>query len=435
MNMVDIIIKKRDGLKLTQEEINFFVRGYTDGTIPDYQAAALAMAILCRGMDSVETLNLTIAMSRSGSMLSLSSASDFAVDKHSTGGVGDKTTFIVQPIVTACDVAVAKMSGRGLGFSGGTIDKLESIPGVRTDLTKDEFLEQLQKYHTVISGQSHDLAPADGKLYALRDVTGTVPAPALIASSIMSKKLAIMTDAILLDVKVGKGAFMKDVESATSLAKQMVDIGKRAGRVMRAELSDMNQPLGYAVGNSLEVKEAARMLRNEPSAEDLYEHCVQSSAHLLVMASKAQDLAEGQKMAKEALESGRAFEKLKELVSIQDGDASYLDDLSKFPEAPFIKTYESEGTGYIHEINAQSVGETSVELGAGRYKKGDPIDHRVGIVLHHKVGDQVSRGEPLFTVYANSETKMEAASSRLYIAHRIRKEPCEKLPQFFGLVE
>ena len=281
MNMVEIICKKRDKEKLSQKEIEYFITNYTNGTIPDYQASALAMAILLNGMDEEEISQMTLAMSRSGETLNLSEHAAFSVDKHSTGGVGDKTTLIVQPIVASCGVAVAKMSGRGLGFSGGTIDKLEAIPGIRLDLSREEFLSQLQRIGSVISGQSKHLAPADGKMYALRDVTGTVPSQALIASSIMSKKLAVSTNAILLDVKVGKGAFMKNIEDATSLAKLMVSIGKYNGRIMRAELSDMNQPLGYMVGNILEVKEAVGMLKCEPAAPDLYEHCISSCAQLL----------------------------------------------------------------------------------------------------------------------------------------------------------
>lgn len=435
MNGVDIIIKKRDGNKLSKEEIDFFISEYTRGTIPDYQAAAWAMAVYFQGMDDEETTCLTLAMRNSGEVLSLERAADFSVDKHSTGGVGDKTTLIVQPIVNACGVSVAKMSGRGLGFSGGTIDKLESIPGIHLNLSKEEFLSQLKEYGTVISGQSKDLAPADGKLYALRDVTGTVPAPALIASSIMSKKLAIVTDAILLDVKVGKGAFMKDIESAKNLARRMVEIGKRAGRIMRAELSDMNQPLGFAVGNILEVKEAVDFLNGKPAAPDLWEHCIDSSALLLQMAKKAETLEEGRAIAIDALRSGKALGSLELLVRLQGGDVSYLKDLSRFPEAPFIQVFTAEKTGFIHSIDAEIVGETSVHLGAGRVKKTDEIDHRVGIVIHHKVGDKVSKGDLLFTIYANSEETMQSAGKAVMDAHKILDTPCEPLPQFYGIVE
>ncbi len=435
MNMVEIICEKRDKEKLSQAEIEFFVENYTNGSIPDYQVSALAMAILLNGMDEEEISQMTMAMANSGETLNLSEHAAFSVDKHSTGGVGDKTTLIVQPIVASCGVAVAKMSGRGLGFSGGTIDKLESIPGIRIDLSKEEFLSQLQRIGTVISGQSKHLAPADGKLYALRDVTGTVPSKALIASSIMSKKLAVSTNAILLDVKVGKGAFMKDVRDATILAKIMCGIGKYHGRIMRAELSDMNQPLGYMVGNILEVKEAISMLKGEPTAPDLYEHCISSCAQLLQMASKVPTVQEGWKMAEDALQSGRAFDKLKEMIAAQGGDISYLDDPSKFPVAPFVETCEAPEDGYIAAIDAQEVGETCVELGGGRHQKTDPIDYRVGIEIHHKVGDEVHEGDPLFTVHANSEEKLAYARLRLHAAHRISKDPVDRLPQFYGIVE
>lgn len=435
MNMVDIIIKKRDGGKLSGEEISFFVKGYTAGDIPDYQAAALNMAILLNGMDEEEITQLTMAMRDSGKKLSLKEAADFSVDKHSTGGVGDKTTLIVQPIVTACGVSVAKMSGRGLGFSGGTIDKLESIPGVRVALSDSEFLAMLKEHGTVITGQSKDLAPADGKLYALRDVTGTVPSMALITSSIMSKKLAVSTDAILLDVKVGKGAFMKTLEDARHLASLMVTIGKNCGRIMKAELSDMNQPLGYAIGNNLEVIEAIDMLKCKPTAPDLYEHCVESSANLLVMASKAKDLAEGRKKVIEALESGAAFEKLRLLISLLGGDVSYLDDTEKFEKAPVILPVSAAADGYLHEINAEEIGLASVDLGAGRIRKGDSIDHRVGIVIHHKVGDFVKAGDPLFTIHAADQKTAQDAAERVAAAHVISAEYCEKLPQFYGFVE
>ena len=419
MNMVDIICKKRDKEKLSLDEIQYFITNYTNGTIPDYQAAALAMAILLNGMDKEEVGQLTMAMSQSGETLNLSEHADFSVDKHSTGGVGDKTTLIVQPIVAA----------------GGTIDKLESIPGIRIDLSREEFLNQLQRIGTVISGQSKHLAPADGKLYALRDVTGTVPSQALIASSIMSKKLAISTNAILLDVKVGKGAFMKTVKDAMSLAELMVSIGRYNGRIMRAELSDMNQPLGYMVGNSLEVKEALSMLKCEPTAPDLYEHCISSSAQLLQMASKVKTIEDGLLMAKEALTSGRAFEKLKEMIGAQGGDVSYLDDPEKFPKAPFIETFAAQESGYIAEIDAQEVGETSVELGGGRHQKTDSIDHRVGIVVHHKVGDEIHAGDPLFTIHAHDEGTLADARQRLYAAHVIIPDPAKVLAQFFGIVE
>ena len=440
MNAVDIIIKKRDGLELTNDEIEFFIRGYTQGAIPDYQAAAWAMAILCKGMTDVETSELTRAMAQSGEMLSLDEVVNGnkvnqAVDKHSTGGVGDKTTLIVQPIVTSCGLAVAKMSGRGLGYSGGTIDKLESIPGMRLNLTKDEFLQQYLKYHTVLSGQSSDLAPADGKMYALRDVTGTVPAMPLIASSIMSKKIAVGTHAILLDVKVGCGAFMENLEDATKLATLMVAIGKNNGRMVKAELSDMNQPLGFAVGNILELKEAVALLRGEDAAPDLKEHCIESSVILLMMGHKAETTEQARMMVEDALKSGKAFESLKTLVHLQSGDITFLEDLEKFPKAPVTQIVSAAKTGWLSEINARIIGETSVDLGAGRIKKSDVIDHRVGIIVHHKVGDRINQGEPLFTIHANSDVSCFDAEKKLSLAIQYSDTRCEKLPQFYGLIE
>ncbi len=435
MNMVDIICRKRDKKKLSAEEIRFFIHGITHREIPDYQAAALCMAVTLNGMDDEEITTLTMAIADSGKRLDLSDTVDFSVDKHSTGGVGDKTTLIVQPLAAACGLAVAKMAGRGLGFSGGTVDKLESIPGFRMSLTDEEFLELLRAHRMVISGQSKDLAPADGILYALRDVTGTVPSPALIASSIMGKKLTVSTNAILLDVKVGKGAFMKTFEDAKALARILVSIGKNCGRIIKAEISNMDQPLGYAVGNALEVKEAVSMLKNEPTAPDLYEHCIESTAQLLLMASKAANHEEALEKVVDALESGKGYEKLCELISIQGGDVSYLDDPEKFENAPVIQTFTAEKSGWIHEIDAEEVGHTCVELGGGRMKKTDPIDHRVGIILHHKVGDPITAGDPLFTIHAASEPTLTAAETRLKAAHLIKTDPCEKLPQFYGLVE
>ena len=435
MNAVDIINKKRLGGVLSPDEIEYMVMGFTNGVIPDYQMSALLMAICLQGMTKEETVQLTGIMRDSGETVDLSGIKGVKVDKHSTGGVGDKTTLIVAPIAAACGVPIAKMSGRGLGFTGGTVDKMESIPGFVTSMERDAFIRSVNETGIAVIGQTGHIAPADKKMYALRDVTGTVPSQALIASSIMSKKLAVSTNAILLDVKVGKGAFMKNVEDATSLAKLMCEIGRYNGRIMRAELSDMNQPLGYMVGNILEVKEAVSMLQGEPTAPDLYEHCISSSAQLLQMASKVKTVEEGWQMAEEALTSGRAFEKLKEMIAAQSGDVSYLDDPSKFPTAPFIETCTAPESGYIAGIDAQEVGETGVELGGGRHQKTDPIDYRVGIEIHHKVGDPVEEGDPLFTVHAHDEATMAYARLRLHAAHRISKDPVDKLPQFYGIVE
>jgi len=433
MRAVDVIIKKRDRQELSNEEIVFFVNGITDGTILDYQASAWAMAVLLNGMNERETTDLALAMARSGEMLDLSAAVPIAVDKHSTGGVGDKTTLVVEPTVAACGLAVGKMSGRGLGFSGGTLDKMESIPGYRTDLTQEEFIDQLHSTGLVLTGQSGDLAPADGKLYALRDVTGTVPSTPLIASSIMSKKIAAGAQAIVLDVKVGMGAFMETVDKARELAERMVAIGRLSGREVVALLSDMNQPLGEAVGNALEVREAIETLHNRGPA-DCREHCLVVASHMLVLGKKAADLAEARQMAEAALVDGRAWEKFRALVRAQGGDVSYVDQPEKLPSAPVIETIPTPRSGWLRAINAREVGETSVTLGAGRERKGEDIHHGVGIVIHHKVGDRVEEGQPLFTVYARSSAEAGAAAERLLRAHTWSEQVCEPLPLFYDSI-
>ncbi len=433
MRAVDIIIKKRDHYELTREEIDFFIQGLTRGDIPDYQVSAWAMAVLLNGMSDQETTDLTLAMARSGEILDLSGVVPVAVDKHSTGGVGDKTTLVVEPIVAACGLAVGKMSGRGLGFSGGTLDKMESIPGYRTNLSQEEFLKQLGEVGLVLTGQSGDLAPADGKLYALRDVTGTVQSTPLIASSIMSKKIAAGANAIVLDVKMGLGAFMPNLDSARTLARVMVSIGRLSGRRVVALISDMNQPLGLAVGNTLEVLEAIDTL-NSRGPEDFREHCLVVASHMLEIGQKAASLEDGRKMAEDALASGRAWERFVELVRVQGGDTSYLEHPEKFGTAPLVETAGSPQSGYLVQINAREVGETSVELGAGRARKEDSIDHAVGIVLHHKVGDRVEQGEPLFTIHANDARKLAAARARLLGAHRFSSKPVKPLPLFYDVI-
>jgi pyrimidine-nucleoside phosphorylase len=430
MRAVDIIIKKRDKGELTLAEIEYFIKSFISGEVTDYQASALLMAIVLNGMTSRETTDLTLAMANSGHMLDLSDVVDLAVDKHSSGGVGDKTSLAVLPIVAACGLPVGKMSGRGLGFSGGTLDKLESIPGYRVDLTTEEFKHQLKEKGIVLTGQSLDLAPADGKLYALRDVTGTVQSIPLIASSIMCKKLASGAQAILLDVKTGLGAFMETLEEARQLADLMVDIGQLAGREVVALLSDMNQPLGYAVGNSLEVIEAIETLRDN-GPEDFLEHCLHVSAHMLVLGKRANDLVEGRAMAEKSIADGSAFEKFRVLVEAQGGDVSYADDPSKFPRAEYVEVVESPRNGYLAQIQARSVGEAAVALGAGRARKSDPIDHAVGFVIHHKVGNQVEKGEPLFTIYANDRAKLTEAREAVLVAHAFSEEPVERLPLFY----
>jgi len=427
---VDIIIKKRDKGELTRGEIEFFIQGFVDGTVPDYQASAFAMAILLNGMTPHETADLTIAMANSGQTLDLRDVVDIAVDKHSSGGVGDKTSLAVLPIVAACGLPVGKMSGRGLGFSGGTLDKLESIPGYRVDLTTDEFKRQLKAKGIVLTGQSLDLAPADGKLYALRDVTGTVPSIPLIASSIMCKKIAAGAHAILLDVKTGLGAFMETLEDARILANLMVDIGKLAGREVVALLSDMNQPLGNAVGNSLEVIEAVETLHGG-GPHDFREHCLHVCAHMLVLGKRAKDLDEGRAMAEKAIADGSAFGKFRILVQAQGGDVSYIEDVSRFPKAKLVDVVEAHRNGSISQIHARSVGEASVLLGAGRAKKSDAVDHAVGIVIHKKVGDKVETGEPLFTIHADDETRLAEARQMTLTAHFFSDSDVPPLPLFY----
>ncbi|MBL8061937.1 MAG: thymidine phosphorylase [Anaerolineales bacterium] len=430
MRAVDIIIKKRDKGQLTAQEIEFFVRGFTNGEIPDYQASAFAMAVMLNGMTPFETTDLTLAMARSGQVLDLSKIVDIAVDKHSSGGVGDKTSIAVMPMVAACGLPVGKMSGRGLGFSGGTLDKLESIPGYRVNLTTDEFKAQLKEKGIVLTGQSLDLAPADGKMYALRDVTGTVPSMPLIASSIMCKKLAAGAQAIVLDVKVGLGAFMETLEDGRELAELMVDIGHLAGRKTVALLSDMNQPLGSAVGNTLEMVEAIETLRGGGPA-DFVEHCLHVAAHVLLLGGRAKDIDEGRAMAQKSIADGSAFEMLRVLVKAQGGDVSYVDDISRFTPAKFIEAVKAPRTGFISQVHARIVGEASVALGAGRAKKGDPIDHAVGFLVLKKVGDSVQEGEPMCEIHANDKEKLREAHEAILSAFQISEEPVPPLPLFY----
>jgi pyrimidine-nucleoside phosphorylase len=433
MRAVDIIINKRDQQELTREEIEFFVRGFAQGEIPDYQAAAWAMAVVLNGMCAREISDLTLAMAYSGETIDLSSVVSWAVDKHSTGGVGDKTTLVVEPIVAACGLPVAKMSGRGLGFTGGTLDKLESIPGFRVNLTTEEFLEQLRTIGLVLSGQTADLAPADGKLYSLRDVTGTVQSIPLIASSVMSKKIAAGAQAIVLDVKLGKGAFMTDLTSARVLAETMVSIAKQTGREAVALLSDMNQPLGRAVGNAIEVREAVETLRGG-GPDDFRLHCLEVASHMLAIGKIVKNEGEGRLMAEQALSDGKALARFRELVVAQGGDVSYIDDLEKFPHAAMTEVIPAEMTGYLCQVDARLVGEASVLLGAGRTKKGDPVDHAVGIMVHHKVGDNIESGEPLFTLYANQKAALEDARWHLAEAIEWSENPVEPLPLFYDVV-
>ena len=433
MRAVEIIIKKRDGGELSQAEIEYFVDGYASGDIPDYQASAWAMAIVLRGMSARETTDLALAMARSGEILDLSSAVQIAVDKHSTGGVGDKTTLVVEPVVAACGLPVGKMSGRGLGFTGGTLDKLESIPGFRTDLSTAEFLDQLRNIGLVLTGQTADLAPADGKLYSLRDVTGTVQSIPLIASSVMCKKIASGAQAIVLDVKLGNGAFMQDLDDARQLSELMVSIAHLAGRKAVALLSDMNQPLGFAVGNALELKEAIETLHGG-GPQDFREHCLVVAGHMLAIGGMAPDADAGMQMAEQQLASGGGWERFKTLVAAQGGDATYVENPDRLPSAPLVKTVPAPRSGYLSGIHAREVGETAVYLGAGREKKGDPIDHAVGVVIHHKVGEWVEAGRPLFTIHANQQDLLAEAAQRLLSAHTWSDAPVQLLPLFYGVI-
>jgi pyrimidine-nucleoside phosphorylase len=433
MRAVDVIVKKRDRGELTRAELDFFIRGFTEGDIPDYQASAWAMAVLLNGMTAQETAALTQVIAKSGETLDLTGVVDFAVDKHSTGGVGDKTSLVVLPAVASCGVPIGKMSGRGLGYSGGTLDKLESIDGYRVDLSTEEFLQQLKQVGLVLAGQSADLAPADGKLYALRDVTGTVPSIPLIASSIMSKKLAAGADGIVLDVKVGSGAFMQSVEQATELAELMIEIGTQADRQVVALISDMNQPLGRAVGNALEVKEAIATLYGE-GPEDFYLHCLEVAAQMLRIAGAADDLETAKQAFATSIKRGEAFAEFRKLIIAQGGNVEQIDHPERLPVAPVIQTISSPTRGYLSELNAREVGLTAVELGAGRKKKGDPIDHSVGLVLFAKVGQEIEEGQPLFEVHAADGESAAKAAQRVLDAHLFSADPVQPLPLLYKVI-
>jgi pyrimidine-nucleoside phosphorylase len=422
MRAVDIIARKRDGMALNAEEIDFFVQGFTQGTIPDYQVSAWLMAIVLRGMDRQETIDLTMSMVRSGDQLDLQDIAPFVADKHSTGGVGDKTTLVVAPLVSAAGVHVGKMSGRGLGFTGGTLDKLESIPGYRSDLSVEEFRTQLEAARIVVTGQSADLAPADGKLYSLRDVTATVDSLPLIASSIMSKKIAAGTSGIVLDVKVGHGAFMKTEQDALALATMMVEIGKRMGRRVRAVISDMNQPLGNAVGNAVELREALDTLHGRGPA-DFRNHCLTIAGQMLLLAGQARAESEATTALGRLLDGGQAWAKFREWIAAQKGNTDYVDDPARLPSARFVRELLAPRSGYVASLNAREVGLTSMLLGGGRAKKGDRVDHAVGIVLQAKVGHHVVEGQPLLAIHADDEAKLAGASQRLLAAYEWSDEP------------
>lgn len=431
--MYDIIHKKRNGGELSEEEIRFFIEGYTDESIPDYQAAALCMAVYFRGMTPKETSILTLAMAESGDQIDLGDIEGFTVDKHSTGGVGDKTSLIVVPIVASCGGKVAKMSGRGLGHTGGTVDKLESIPGFRTELNPDDFIKQVNGIGLCIVGQTGELAPADKKLYALRDVTATVESIPLIASSIMSKKLAAGSKGIVLDVKTGSGAFMKTVEESENLAKEMVAIGKSAGRSVTAVITNMDIPLGDSVGNSLEVIEAIKTLKGEGES-DLTEVCLTLAAQMLSMVT-GEDEKTCYSMAKGAIDNGLAINKLREMISAQGGNANVVDDYSLFKQPKYTAEIFSECDGYIEHTDAEKIGIASVILGAGREKKGDPIDPSAGIVLKKKTGDYVKKGEPLAVFYTDDEGKIEGAKQEFLDAFTFGNERTQPQKLIYKIIK
>lgn len=423
MRMVDLIEKKRNGHTLTKEEIEFFISGYTDGSIPDYQVSALLMAIFYQDMTDEEITNLTLAMANSGDVIDLSSIEGIKVDKHSTGGVGDTTTLVLAPLVASVGVPVAKMSGRGLGYTGGTLDKLESIPGFKVELPDEAFIDLVNESKVAVIGQSGNLAPADKKLYALRDVTATVDSIPLIASSIMSKKIAAGADAIVLDVTTGDGAFMKNLDDARRLAHTMVRIGNLANRQTMAIISDMSQPLGEAIGNSLEIVEAIDTLKGN-GPEDLVEMCYILGSQMVVLAKKAETLDEARKMLEEALKSGKALAKFREMVKNQGGDDTVIDHPEKILTAKYEFPLPAKESGVVTELVANEIGIAAMLLGAGRKTKEEDVDHAVGLMLHKKVGDKVEAGEALLTIYANQED-VENVKDLLYKNIKIGKEGSE----------
>jgi len=433
MHMMDIIAAKRDGRELTTEQIEWFIQTYTAGGVPDYQVAALLMAIYLQKMNRRETVDLTLAMSRSGTQLDLHDVAPFIIDKHSSGGVGDKTTLVVQPIVAACGVPVGKMSGRGLGSTGGTLDKMESITGWSPNLTLSQFKEQLAQLGLVLSGQTASLAPADGRLYALRDVTGTVGNLSLIAASIMSKKLAAGADAIVLDVKAGSGAFMTTVPEARQLAQLMVDIGKDAGRQMVAIISDMNQPLGHAVGNALEIKEVIATLHGE-GPPDFWAHCLEVAGHMLRLAGKAGSLEEAKEMVTAVRDDRQAWRKFRDMVKAQGGDLRQLRNTDRLAVARLIEPLRAPQAGYLAGMDAGAIGWACVYLGAGRRVKGEQVDHAVGLMLPAKVGDRFMAGDVIGEIHANDAAKLAQARESIMAAIRWSETAVAPLPHFYGTV-
>ena len=427
MLMTDLIVKKRDGGELSHEEINFMIDGYTQGQIPDYQMSAMCMAILLRGMSDRETLDMTMAMVHSGETLDLSPIQGVKGDKHSTGGVGDKTSLVLCPMVAACGLKVAKMSGRGLGHTGGTIDKLESFPGFTTGISEETFFKNVNEIGIAIAGQTADLVPADKKLYALRDVTGTVPSIPLIVSSIMSKKLASGADVIVLDVKCGSGAFMKTEQEARTLAQGLTRIGRLAGRKCAAVITDMDQPLGWAVGNALEVKEAISVLKGEKGG-DLLELCLTLGSCMLTEAGLAGSIEEARAKLEKTISDGTALEKLSQMVTAQQGDGRDVYDTSRLPLAPVQLEVPAMEHGFVRRIEAEQVGLVSMHLGGGRATKDSEIDLSVGLVLHKKVGDSVEAGESLATIHASSQEKAAEAAELLRACYSFSPDPVQRSP-------
>ncbi len=434
MHVVDLIRKKRDGCRLSSAEIDWLVEQYTRERIPDYQMSAWLMSVYWRGMDARETSDLTLAMARSGEELHVRDVISPVIDKHSTGGVGDKVTLAVAPLVAACGVAVGKMTGRGLGHTGGTVDKLESITGFRAALSRDEFMRILTEHNIVLAGQSNELAPADGKMYALRDVTGTIESIPLIAASIMSKKIAIGASHLLLDVKVGSGAFMKDIEQARALAHAMVDIGQLAGLHTIAAITAMEQPLGHAVGNALEMAEAIAILRGE-GPPDVSELCYHEACELLVMTGRARTMDEAEQRVERAVHSGAAVAKLAEVIAAQGGDARQVEQPALLPTAPVRTMLAAPRSGYIASIEAEQVGLASMRLGAGRFKKGDPVDHRTGFILHAKIGDSLRAGDPLIEIHARTQTEADAVCGDLLACYQWSETPVTPGPLIYDTIK
>lgn len=434
MRMYDVILKKRRGEELTKEEIDFFVKGFTVGEIPDYQASALLMAIFFNKMNKRETADLTMAMVKSGDEINLDSIKGIKVDKHSTGGVGDKTSICLTPLVASFGIPVAKMSGRGLGHTGGTIDKLESFDGFSVELSEEDFMKNSNNIGIALTGQTGNIAPADKKIYALRDVTATVDNMSLIASSIMSKKIASGADAIVLDVKVGDGAFMKTPEDAQALAEEMVGIGTNVGRKTIGVISDMDQPLGFAIGNVLEVIEAIELLKGN-GPKDLLDLTLTLGGYMLVCANKAKDFEEGKRLLMENIDNGKGIEKLKEFVKAQGGNIDCIDDYSKFDKAKYVIEVKSEDAGYVSKINAEAFGLIAMELGAGRATKESIIDLAVGIVLNKKRGEKVDKGDVLAYIHSNKEEKIEKAKNDILKNIIITDKYDSHIPLIYKIIE